>query len=218
MRPPIDQGEVLRTPWDKRPNGLPREGDARRSGRQYRSPVLWNTHGVQDLGEPATAVAGRLPVRFLTWAYRVLGVHLGGSVLHVCSGGLGPETRGVRVDIRRAMFPDIVADGTALPFAEESFDAVLIDPPYSVEYAEHLYGIEYPRPSALLREAWRVLRPCRRVGIVHFLVPRPEHGLRFVEVHGITTGCGYRIRALTVFEKQQRGLFDLQAKSEEATS
>lgn len=203
---PVDDGEVLRTPADKRSDGMPREGSARRTGRQtFKPPVLWNTHEVHDVGEPV-AIAGRLPVGFLQWAYRVLRVHLGGSILHVCSGGLGRETRGIRVDIRRSVNPDVVADGTALPFISDSFDAVLIDPPYSVEYAEHLYGITYPRPSALLREAARVLRPGRRVGMVHFLVPRPEPGLRFVEVHGVTTGCGYRIRALTVFERDGANL------------
>ena len=205
----IDVGEVLRTPSDTRSNGMPREGRQRLRGDKAKQPVLWNSHEVRDVGEPTVEIWGRLPKGFLTWAYEMLRLRPGEqSVLHVCSGGLGPETRGVRVDIRPEVLPDVVADGRSLPFAAESFDAVLIDPPYSQEYAEHLYGTDYPRPSALLREAARVLRPNRFVGMVHFLVPRPEPGLRFVEVRGITTGCGYRIRALTVFQKQPRGLFD----------
>lgn len=206
----IDDGEVLHTAMDKVGPGrsMPREGQQRRRGDKAKAPQLWNRHQVRDVGAPTVEIWGRLPAGFLAWAYSVLDLGDSRSVLHVCSGGLDSETRGVRVDLRPQVRPDVVADGRALPFADASFDAVLIDPPYSKEYAEHLYGTAYPRPSALLREACRVVRPTRCVGIVHFLVPRPEPGLRFVEVHGVTTGCGYRIRALTVFRREQRGLFD----------
>jgi SAM-dependent methyltransferase len=204
----MDQGEVLRTPEDKHIGHLPREGHARRTGnKDPKRAILWGVRLVKDFG-PAPAIWGKLPKTFLPWAYEVLRVPDSRNVLHVCSGGLDHATHGVRVDIRCEVLPDVVADGRALPFADDSFDAILIDPPYSVEYAESLYQTDYPRPSALLREASRVLRPGRRVGFVHFLVPRPEADLSFVEVHGITTGCGYRIRAMTVFAKAPRGLFD----------
>ena len=204
----IDAGEVLRTPGDKNPGGkIPREGQSRRIGAQAKRPILWNSHPCADVGTPIE-LWGKLPVGFLDWAYGVLRCRGSDRILHVCSGGLGPETRGVRVDIRPEVRPDVVADGRALPFADEVFDAVLLDPPYSVEYASTLYETDYPRPSALLREACRVVKPLGFVGMVHFLVPRPEPGLRFVEVHGVTTGCGYRIRALTVYQRHQRGLFD----------
>jgi len=109
----------------------------------------------------------------------------------------------LRVDIRAAARPTIVADGRSLPFKGGTFKAVLIDPPWSVEYARDLYGTDYPRPSHLLTEAVRVARPCARIGFVHFLVPSPPRGAALVAVKGITTGCGYRIRALSIFEKHQ---------------
>lgn len=74
--------------------------------------------------------------------------------------------------------------------------------------ARNLYGVENPRPSWLLKEAARVVRPLGRIGLLHVAVPFPPKGCRLVNVYGITTGVGYRIRAFTLFEKAQDGLFD----------
>lgn len=143
------------------------------------------------------------------WAVKQLGC-TPREVLHVCSGMLTRDDvgGGVRVDIRPEQRPDVVADGRALPFADASFGGVLIDPPYCVEYAEELYGTDYPRPAHLLAEASRVVRPCGRIGFVHYLVPFPPERCRIVSVTGVTQGCGYRIRAFTVLEREQEGLFD----------
>jgi hypothetical protein len=79
------------------------------------------------------------------------------EILHVCSGSL-PRGEGTRVDVRPEALPDILADGRALPLETGSWrGAILIDPPYSAHYARELYGVEYPRPSHLLREAARVI-------------------------------------------------------------
>lgn len=78
-----------------------------------------------------------------------------------------------------------------------------------MEYARDLYGTEYPRPSHLLREAARVVKPAGRIGFVHFLVPNPPRGARLVRVVGLTQWCGYRIRAFTLYERDQATLFDV---------
>jgi hypothetical protein len=93
-------------------------------------------------------------------------------VVHVCSGGL-PRGEGIRVDVRPEARPDILADGRDLPFATGSVEAVLLDPPYTEHYAKDLYGVDYPRPAHLLREAARVVKPCGRIGFVHYITPNP---------------------------------------------
>lgn len=93
-------------------------------------------------------------------------------VVHVCSGGL-PRGEGIRVDVRPAARPDVLADGRHLPFRTGSVEAVLLDPPYTEHYAKDLYGVDYPRPSHLLREAARVVKPCGRIGFVHYITPIP---------------------------------------------
>jgi len=164
-----------------------------------RRPALWASSDPFDSPAP---VFGAYPKGFV----RVAAAWLRSppaEILHVCSGMLGPGDGGVRVDLRQEARPTVRADGRALPLRDGCVRAVMIDPPYSVEYAADLYGTDYPRPSHLLAEAMRVVRPGGRIGILHFLVPFPPPGARIVAVKAVTTGCGYRIRAFTVFERQQ---------------
>ncbi len=101
------------------------------------------------------------------------------------------------------MQPTVIADVRSLPFANESFDWIMADPPYSEEYARNLYGTGtvYPTPGSILSEATRVLRNGGRIGILHFQVPMSRKPLSLVQVYGVTTGAGYAIRAWSVFEK-----------------
>jgi len=128
------------------------------------------------------------------------------EVLHVCSGAL-PPGEGIRVDIRRDANPDVVADGRRLPFADGSIAGAMYDPPYNEHYAGELYGVKYPRPAQLLREAARVVRPGGRIVFVHYITPKPVEGLRFVIAFGLSTGFDMPMRAVTVFERPATGLF-----------
>ncbi len=143
---------------------------------------------------------GGYPKGFVEWAMRQMGCGDPARVLHLCSGSM---RTGVRVGIRPAMQPNVVADVRSLPFADESFAFVMADPPYSPEYARNLYetGDVYPTPGEILREASRVLLPGGRVGLLHFQVPMIRKPLSIVGVYGITTGAGYAIRAWTLLEK-----------------
>jgi SAM-dependent methyltransferase len=202
-RHPIDEG--LRP--EEEPSTAARE-DRDRSRRDWRlrgvggQGCLWQPRAV--FNAPAD-VLGAYPKGFLAWAARLLQVRRS-DLLHVCSGTL-PAGEGTRVDCRPAARPDILADGRALPFRDGAFPAVLLDPPYSPDYAQDLYGTDYPRPAHLLAEAARVVRPCGRVGILHFLTPMIPPGCRLLSIHGVTQGLGYRIRALTIYQRDQASLW-----------
>lgn len=178
-------------------NGGSFENRAR--GREPRRPPFCMI--LEDLGEASPGVYGMFPVGFIPKILPWLKCDRR-DVLHVCSGGL-PKGEGIRVDIRPEAKPDIVADGRALPLAESSVAAVLIDPPYSEHYARELYGTDYPRPAHLLAEASRVVRPNGRIGIVHYIIPNPPDRCRFVRSFGLSMGFGYPMRAVTFFEKLQ---------------
>jgi SAM-dependent methyltransferase len=143
---------------------------------------------------------GGYPFGFVEWAYEQMGVTDISKVLHLCSGSM---VTGIRVDIRHEMRPTICADVRHTPFANESFDYILSDPPYAESYAENLYGTgeNYPAPGDILREATRLLRPNGLFGFLHFIVPMNRKPMRMVNVWGVTTGSGYAIRAWSLFQK-----------------
>lgn len=127
------------------------------------------------------------------------------EILHVCSGALRPG-EGIRVDIRPAARPDILADGRKLPLRTGSIHAAMIDPPYCEEYAKTLYGVEYPRPAHLLAEAARVVMPSGRIAIVHYITPAPAAGTRFVKAFGLSIGFDAPMRAVSIYERDQAEL------------
>ena len=169
-------------------------------------PVLVLYEDLYDFRDKPSPVYGQYPrgliKRMLPWL--LCERH---EILHVCSGAL-PRGEGIRVDVRPEAQPDILADGRALPLADGSVAAVMIDPPYCPEYAESLYGVKYPRPSHLLREAARVVRPGGRIAIVHYITPKPVAGIVFVKAFGLSTGFDMPMRAVTVYERPVVG-FDL---------
>lgn len=124
------------------------------------------------------------------------------EILHVCSGSL-PKGEGIRVDRRPDARPDILADGRALPLANGSVAAVMLDPPYTEHYAKELYGVEYPRPAHLLAEASRVVRPGGLIAFVHYITPNPPPGCAFLKAFGLSTGFGFPMRAVTLYQREQ---------------
>lgn len=160
-------------------------------------------------GEPSKArrfydpfpEGGGYPKGFIKWACRMMECDDPDSVLHLCSGSV---LRGTTLDVREEKRPNVVADCRRTPFRDECFDYILIDPPYSKEYARNLYDTErvYPAPGVILREAARLLRPGGKVGLLHFQVPVIRRPLKMLGVYGVTTGSGYAIRAWTLLHKQ----------------
>lgn len=169
---------------------------AKRGGENGR----WLPHDGADVD--GFAVFGRFPRGWLDEIVRLrlLGDVRRDEILHVCSGTLGPVEKWT-IDVRVEARPRVVADGAALPFHDSCFRAVLCDPPYSEQYARNLYGTKNPRPSWLLKEAARVVKPGGHIGMLHVAVPFAPPACRLVRVFGVSTGVGFRMRAFTVYER-----------------
>lgn len=149
------------------------------------------------------AYLGGFPER----ARRLIGCAIDEPLLHVCgglakhypyAGGFGPNDK--TLDIDRSVEPDICCD------AEEEIPVgpwrgILIDPPYSEEDAKRYPFGTYPNPNRLVANAICALPVGRKVGIIHYAIPRCPKNAKFIACVGIACGFGNRLRCFSVFEK-----------------
>ena len=121
------------------------------------------------------------------------------------------DSEGITVDINAGLKPDIVTNCEQLPFKDESFDFVMIDPPYSEEEAMKLYNLPYINLLKVMNEAARVCSTAGYVLLLHRMIPfyHPESNihkkrLKVIATVGVYTIAGWtNMRALTVWRKQE---------------
>lgn len=194
--------------WSMRVAWMPSQCTCATDGREFclrhKGQEALNQQMTAGADPDGFAVFGQFPDGFLKDVLRMklLGTHNRDEILHVCSGTLGPRERWT-VDMRPEARPTVVARGEFLPFLGGAFKAILLDPPYTEEYARNLYRSEFPRPSHLLREAARVVAPGGRIGLLHIAVPITPDGCEFVTSFGVVPGPGFRIRAFTIYQRGQ---------------
>lgn len=150
------------------------------------------------------AYLGGFPER----ARALLGATLSEPVLHVCGGkarlypyrgGFGPNDK--TLDLDPALEPDYLQDAAGeLP---TGFKAILCDPPYSEADAEHYKPgrARYPSPSKIVARAIAALPVGGRVGIIHYILPKPPPNARFVACISVYCGFNNRARCYSVFER-----------------
>jgi hypothetical protein len=156
------------------------------------------------------AYLGGFPER----ARALIGASINDPVLHVCGGmakhypykgGFGPNDR--TLDLDPSTEPDILADAKEPidPYWnwKEHWAGIIADPPYSAEDASHYApGAEaYPSPGKLIENCMASLRVGRKVGIIHYMVPRCPKNAKFTACVGVVCGFNNRIRVFSVFER-----------------
>lgn len=165
---------------------------------------------------------GAYPGGFPERARALLGCAIQDPVLHVCAGmvklypyrrGFGPNDK--TLDFDPACEPDFLQDANKpfpIPDARYSFPSpedhmwsgVLIDPPYTAADAKHYTqtcGSKLPSPNALVAHGLQVVRPGGRVGILHYILPKPPHAAIFVAAVAVLVGFNNRVRIYSVFER-----------------
>lgn len=150
------------------------------------------------------AYLGGFPER----ARALLGVSINDPVLHVCGGmakyypyknGFGKLDK--TLDLDPLTEPDYLQD--ARNSYPKGFKAILADPPYTEQDAEHYVpgAINYPSPNLIMKNAMDALEPGQRAGIIHYILPQVK-GSKFIASVGVLCGFNNRIRLYSVFEKE----------------
>lgn len=150
---------------------------------------------------PATGQFQRYPGRFMFNVKRTYPVMLESLALHMFSGS-GSGYPSVTTDIREETGADIIAPFDAIPRFDESYDAVLADPPYADHWQGQWHGA-LPKPKHILKEAARLTRHGGLIGILHIIVipAYKELHVERIALHPVLAGPNNAIRVFNVFRK-----------------
>lgn len=166
-------------------------------------------HGVWYCGAfYVSLIYGQYPPTFLKRALSLFPAVDPDRVLHCPSGTLNGDTAGVTVDLvsDEIRKPKFVASADCLPFADNSFDLILSDPPYSKEDAKKYGTPPYPLKKSMA-EFRRVLSPRGFFGLLHFYYPtfrRADWDMK--AMIGVCTGSNRKMRVFTVFQNTKMSL------------
>lgn len=109
---------------------------------------------------------------------------------------------GDSVDLNETTAPTWVGDAHDLHWIDdETYDLVVLDPPYSADESEELYGTPPPRWKAYTSEAVRVCKVFGHVAVYLDKQPPRPQGTRLVRRIVVLTRTWHRPRVCFVFEK-----------------
>lgn len=164
------------------------------------------------LARPKVPYYGAYPSGFLSRARVLIGARIQDPVLHVCSGkileypfrGFGRHDK--TLDVDASLSPDFVQDARLtwpLRPGGTGWRGILADPPYTEDDADHYKSgrLKLPTPTELLVQAHEVLIPGGRIGILHYIWPKPPKGLTSIAVVAVLMGFHNRARLFSVYEK-----------------
>lgn len=143
---------------------------------------------------------GGFPLHFEKRLWRLLGKPK--LVLHPFGGA---TEIGIKIDLKREVEPDIIADAHHLPFKNNCFDAVICDPPYSETRNKVLYNLSIPlKFNKWCNEAERVLKNNGFLVLYHERwLPRPkscEYWMRIL----LLVSQHHRARVVGIFQKVKK--------------
>lgn len=119
----------------------------------------------------------------------------------------GRAELGTRCDLDPLVEPDYVCDAHELPFEDESWDAVILDPPYSDGEALELYGVTRRlEPAKFTREAVRVLKPGGFLCVYTDREPARPDGCKWHSRIVVILRPWHRPRICGVFQKTKPGM------------
>lgn len=114
---------------------------------------------------------------------------VGSTVIHLFGGH---ADFGLRLDVDPLTNPDVIGDAWLPPFARDTFDAAILDPPY--------FNIRQQEKTALLRAAAWIVRPGGHVYWFHTIRIDADRSLPLRALWLIDVGRMCSVRVLQKFE------------------
>jgi len=116
----------------------------------------------------------------------------------------GKAEFGLRCDINLDVKPDVVCDAHALPFEDNTFDLVILDPPYSEDYAKRLYNTQRfgrLRYKTYTAEAVRVCKEGGLVVMYHYLATPSIPNTILIKRIFLETRMWHKLRCIHIYQK-----------------
>lgn len=144
-------------------------------------------------------------------ARRLIGCSINEPMLHLCgglarlypyAGGFGQND--MTLDNDPSVKPDFLQGAECTlpqPGVTLRWGGILIDPPYSEDDAKKYPSGDYPNPNMLVANSIQAVPVGRKVGIIHYALPRCPKNAKFIACVGVACGFGNRIRCFSVFER-----------------
>jgi hypothetical protein len=150
-------------------------------------------------------IKGAFPKGFLKWIKEQ--GWWGKERCYLCAG-MVEDNEALRVDVRKeGTNANYIADAKDTKYKGESFDWIILDPPYTKDLARDYYGTEkhYHGINAFTKEAERLCKPGGLILTLSYEIPKRIKNCDFISVCGIYTVpfTGY-MRCFTVSKKKER--------------
>lgn len=119
----------------------------------------------------------------------------------------GQAEFGLRMDINPDTNPDFVGDAHDLPFGDNTFDLVILDPPYSEDYAERLYDTKKYGKLRFRTYTAEAVRVCKEDGFVvmyHYLATPSIKNTILVKRILMETRSWHKLRCVHIHKKDTK--------------
>ena len=165
-------------------------------GRLYGHWILGNNYRNKN------QYYGEYPPNFIIRVFALFPEVLGQEILHLFSGSLGDETKGLKFDINNANPVDYCGDAHNLSqVVSKKFKLILADPPYSEEDAKH-YGNPLINRNKVIKECILLLKPKGFLCWLDQVLPMyRKRELEFIGAINVIRSTNHRVRNLFIWQK-----------------
>lgn len=145
---------------------------------------------------------GGFPLHFEKKLIRILGFDEVGDKDKIFHPFGGCAEFGLRNDLKMEVAPDFNYDAHELKIGDDSYELVIVDPPYDDKQAKELYDTPKLKYGKYISEAVRVCKPDGFVAMYHWVMtPRPE-GTKYHSRIVVLTRVWHRPRVCCVYQKE----------------